>query len=80
MALNPALRAMVSQATAKYQADVEPARGIIPLAAETINPHASAVFTVASMIDSALTGPAVGVYDLAERIVGEVAAILMGED
>jgi hypothetical protein len=80
MALNPALRAMVSQATAKYQTDAEPGRGIIPLAAEPIDRHTEAVCMVASMIDRALTGPAIGVYELAERIVGEVSVILLGED
>lgn len=80
MALNPALHEMVSAASAKYQPDTETARGMIPLAAKSIDPHDAAVFTVASMIDRALTGPAIGVYELAERIIDEVDEIYAERD
>ncbi len=79
MALNPALLEMIAAAaSAKHQPAPEPARGIIPLQTD-VDPHDVAVFTVASMINSALTGPAVGIYELSERIVGEVDTILKGE-
>lgn len=71
MSLNTVLRSMITAATVKYQ---EGTCGIIPFnPAPELDPHDAAVYTVVGMINDALTGPAIGAYELAEGIVGEVS-------
>ncbi|MES0167830.1 hypothetical protein NKJ87_17850 [Mesorhizobium sp. M0027] len=76
MALNSPFLNVVTSVTAKRQ----PARGIIPLEPLEIDPRDAAIFMVAGMINDALTGPAISVHDLAERIVDEVSESLMGDE
>lgn len=70
MALNPALREMVTAATAKYKGAEQIGRGIIPL--EPVDPYEELVARVAGRISEALTGPAIGARELAEEIVEEM--------
>lgn len=75
MALNPAIAKMVADASAKYQADTEPARGIIPFESAEVEARDVMIHRTANMISQAVTGPAISAYDLAEQIVDEVLGI-----
>ncbi|RWO61114.1 hypothetical protein [Mesorhizobium sp.] len=70
MALGPALAKTLAAASAKYQK--EPSSGIIPLQPLEIDPHSALIYEVAEIITGALTGPAIGVLELAEMIVDTV--------
>lgn len=73
MSLNPALAAMVTAAAARYQAGLGPVTGIVPLGTlPELDLHDAAISMVAGMINDALTGPAIGIYELAEVTSPEV--------